>query len=61
MNKALKRHLQELRREVRAFHLSQLEKKARHDALREAYFSVPPRFRPQPEPGLYELEPRPEH
>lgn len=36
MDKALKRHLQELRREGRAFHLSQLEKRAQHDALREA-------------------------
>ncbi|MCK6739293.1 HGGxSTG domain-containing protein [Enterobacter bugandensis] len=61
MDKALKRHLQELRREVRAFHLSQLDKKAQHDALREAYFSVPPRFRAQPELCLYEWEPRPEH
>lgn len=61
MDKALKRHLQELRREVRAFHLSQLEKRAQRDALREAYFSVPPRFRPQPAPGRYEREPWLEH
>ncbi|MFS9769962.1 HGGxSTG domain-containing protein [Enterobacter chuandaensis] len=61
MDKALKRHLQELRREGRAFHLSQLEKEEHHDALREAYFSVPPRFRLQPAPGRYEREPWPEH
>lgn len=61
MDKALKHHLQELHREARAFLLSRLEKKAQHDALREAYFSVPSRFRPQPAPGRYEREPWPDH
>jgi hypothetical protein len=61
MDKALKHQLQELRREARAFRFSQLEKKAQHDASREAYFSMPPRFRPQPAPGRYKWEPWPEH
>jgi hypothetical protein len=38
MDKPLKRHLQELRREARSFHRSQLEKMAQHDAMRQAYF-----------------------
>lgn len=61
MDKALKRHLQELRREVRDFRASQMEKEAQHDAMRQAYYSIPPRFRPQPAPGRYEREPWPDH
>ncbi len=45
MDKALKHHLQELRREALSFHRSQLEKMGEHDAMRQAYYSVPPRFR----------------
>lgn len=61
MDKVLKRHLQELHREARAFHRSQLEKLALHDAMRQAYYSFPPRFRPQSAPGRYEREPWPDH
>lgn len=61
MDKALKNHLSDLHREARSFHRSQMEKLAQHDAFRQAYYSVPPRFRPQPAPARYEREPWPEH
>jgi len=61
MDKALKRHLQELHREARSFHRLRIEKMAQHDAFRSAYYSVPPRFRPQPAPARYEWDPWPEH
>lgn len=61
MDKELRQRLLELRRQHDEFHQQQSEADEQRQALIEVYYSVPPRFRPQPAPQRYEWQPWPEH
>lgn len=61
MDKELKLKLLELRRQSNAFRQRQCAAYDQSQARIQAYYSVPPRFRPLPAPERYEWQSWPEH